>query len=101
MESLILKDHTGAIVTSPMMSDEGLKLDGTFGPCFTASSTTPERVKPLTWGHYTLTVQGRMGGTVASCQTFDMFVPPGSSPQTYSLVVNAYDANADGGATCP
>ena len=25
----------------------------------------------------------------------------GSSPQTYSLVVNAYDANADGGATCP
>jgi cysteine-rich repeat protein len=100
-ESLILKDHTGALVTSPMMSDEGLKLDGTFGPCFTASSTTPERVKPLTWGHYTLTVQGRMGGTVAYCQAFDIFVPPGTAPQTYSLVVNAYDPNADGGVTCP
>ena len=42
-----------------------------------------------------------MGGTVAYCQTFDMFVPPGTAPQTYSLVVNAYDANADGGVTCP
>ena len=59
MESVILKDKSGAVVTMPAMTDDGLKLDGTFGACFTASSTAPQRVKPLTWGHYFVTLQGK------------------------------------------
>ena len=101
MESFTLKDSKGASVTMPAATDDGLKLDGSFGSCFTASSTAPQRVKPLPWGHYTLTLQGKQMGMVAFCQSFDLFVPPGTAPQTYELVVNAYDPNADGGVTCP
>jgi hypothetical protein len=101
MESFTLKDAKGALVTTPAATDDGLKLDGTYGSCFTASSTAPQRVKPLPWGHYTLTLQGKQMGMVAFCQSFDLFVPPGPAPQTYELVVNAYDPNADGGVTCP
>jgi hypothetical protein len=100
MESVTLKDSTGALVTTPSMTDDGLKLSGLFGACFTASSTTPQRVKPLTWGHYTLILQAKVTGMVAYCQSFDLFVPPGTTPQTYELVVNPFDPNADGGA-CP
>lgn len=100
-ESFMLKDASGAQVTMPAATDDNLKLDGSFGNCFTASSTSPQRVKPLTWGHYTLTLQGKTMGTVAFCQSFDVFVPPGVAPQTYELVVNAYDPNTDGGVTCP
>src|SRR6185369_14925046 len=101
MESYTLKDSTGAAVTMPAATDDGLKLDGSFGSCLTASSTSPQRVKPLPWGHYTLTLQGKQMGVVAYCQSFDLFVPPGTALQTYELVVNAYDPNADGGVTCP
>lgn len=101
MESVTLKDSKGALVTTPATTDDGLKLDGMFGACFTASSTAPQRVKPLTWGHYTLILQAKVMGMVTFCQSFDVFVPPGTSPQTYTLVVNPYDPNADGGTTCP
>ena len=100
MESVTLKDSKGALVTTPATTEDGLKLDGTFGSCFTGSSTAPQRVKPLTWGHYTLILQAKVMGAVAFCQSFDMFVPPGDAPQTYELVVNPYDPSADAGA-CP
>jgi cysteine-rich repeat protein len=99
-ESVILKDSTGAVVTTPAMTDDGLKLNGMFGSCLTASSTSPQRVKPLTWGHYTLILQGKAMGMVAYCKSFDLFVPPGNAPQTYELVVNAFDPSGDAGA-CP
>lgn len=100
MESVTLKDAKGALVTMPSMTDDGLKLDGMFGACFTASATAAQRVKPLPWGHYTLILQAKVTGAVAFCQSFDVFVPPGSTPETYPLVVNAYDPNSDAG-TCP
>jgi len=100
MESIILKDKSGAPVTTPSMTDDGLKLDGTFGSCFVGSSTAPQRVKPLTWGHYFVTLQGKTAAQ-QFCQTFEVFVPPGTTPATNELVVNAYDPNADGGTTCP
>jgi hypothetical protein len=99
-ESVILKDSKGALVTTPATTDDNLKLDGTFGSCFTGSSTAPQRVKPLPWGHYTLVLQGKQMGTAAYCQSFEVFVPPGASPMTYELVVNAFDSNGDGGS-CP
>lgn len=99
-ESVTLKDSAGALVTTPARTDDNLKLDGTFGNCFTGSSTAPQRVKPLPWGHYTLILQARVMGTVGFCQSFEVFVPPGTSPMTYELVVNAFDASADGGS-CP
>ena len=80
MESVTLKDSTGALVTSPMATDDGLKLDGTFGACFTASGTAPQRVTPLTWGHYTVTLQGKTNAGMTFCQAFQVFVPPGSDP---------------------
>ncbi len=100
MESVILKNAQGVVITTPAMTDDGLKLDGTYGACLTASSTSPQRVKPLTWGHYTLILQAKVMGMVGFCQSFDLFVPPGTTPQTYELVVGAFDPNADGG-TCP
>ena len=100
MESVTLKDSTGALVTTPSATNDGLKLDGTFGACFTASSTAPQRVKPLTWGHYTVTLQGKTNAGAVFCQAFQVFVPPGSDPATNVLVVNAYDASADAGV-CP
>src|SRR6185437_5519313 len=99
-ESFTLKDAKGNLVTAPAMTDDGLKLDGTFGSCFTGSSTAPQRVKPLTWGHYTLILQAKTMGAVAYCQSFDVFVPPGTAPQTYELVVNPFDPMSDAGA-CP
>jgi cysteine-rich repeat protein len=101
MEAVILKDHTGTAVTTPAMTDDGLKLDGMFGSCFTASSTAPQRVKPLTWGHYFVNLQGKTTAGMMYCQTFEVFVPPGPAPATNVLVVNPYDPNADGGMTCP
>jgi cysteine-rich repeat protein len=101
MESVILKDHAGALVTTPSMTDDGLKLNGTFGACFTGSSTAPQRVSPLTWGHYTVTLQGKTGAGAVFCQAFEVFVPPGTSPATNELVVNAYDPSADAGTVCP
>ena len=100
MESVILKDPKGALVTVPAATDDGLKLDGSYGSCFTGSSTAPQRVKPLPWGHYTLVLQGKQMGMVAFCQSFEVFVPPGTAPQTYELVVNPYDPSGDAGA-CP
>ncbi|MCA1663550.1 MAG: hypothetical protein LC659_04660 [Myxococcales bacterium] len=100
MESVTLTDAKGVVVTSPAATDDGLKLNGTFGACFTGSSTAPQRVKPLPWGHYTLALQARVAGAVAYCQSFELFVSPGSTPQTYELVVNAFDATSDGGS-CP
>jgi cysteine-rich repeat protein len=100
MESVTLEKDKGMVVTTPAATDDGLKLSGMFGACLTASSTSPQRVKPLPWGHYTLVLQAKVTGAVAFCQSFQVFVPPGTSPQTYELVVNPFDPNADGGA-CP
>jgi cysteine-rich repeat protein len=101
MEAVILKDAKGVAVTAPMATDDGLKLDGSFGSCFTGSLTAPQRVKPLVWGHYTLTLQGKRMGSVAFCKSFELFVPPGTAPQTYEIVVDPYDPASDGGTTCP
>ena len=100
MESVTLKDSAGMAVTSPSMTEDGLKLDGTFGACFTASATAPQRVKPLPWGHYTVILQAKVMGMVAFCQSFEVFVPPGTTPETNTLVVNAFDPNSDAGS-CP
>ena len=100
MEAVTLWDAHGALVTMPAATNDGLKLDGTFGSCFTGSSTAPQRVKPLTWGHYKLALQGKAMGGVAFCKTFDLFVPPGSAPQTYEIVVDPFDPSGDAGA-CP
>jgi cysteine-rich repeat protein len=100
MEAVTLKDVHGAPVTTPSMTNDGLTLDGTFGACVSHSSTAPQVVKPLTWGHYTLALQGKTSAGVTFCQSFDLFVPPGSAPQTYELVVNPYDPSADAGV-CP
>ena len=101
MEAITLKDHAGALVTSPSMTQDMLKLDGTFGACFTGSISAPQRVIPLTWGHYTVTLQGKTAAGPQFCQAFEVFVPPGADPATNSLVVGAYDPNADGGMACP
>jgi cysteine-rich repeat protein len=100
MESVTLKDAKGALVTTPAMTEDGLKLDGSFGACFTGSSTAPQRVKPLPWGHYTLALQAKVMGMVSFCESFEVFVPPGSAPETYELVVNGFDPSGDAGA-CP
>ncbi len=102
-ESVILKDANHMPVTTPSMTDDGLKLDGTFGACLEASTTAPQRVTPLQWGHYFVTLQGKASAAaaVSFCQTFEVFVPPGVDPATNELVVGAYDPTADGGATCP
>ena len=77
MESVTLKDSKGAVVTTPAATDDGLKLDGTFGACFTASSTAPQRVKPLTWGHYTLILQAKVMGRSASASRSTCSCRPG------------------------
>jgi cysteine-rich repeat protein len=102
-ESVILKDANHMPVTTPPMTADGLKLDGTFGACLEASSTAPQKVIPLPWGHYFVTLQGKasLAAAVSFCQTFEVFVPPGQDPATNALVVGAYDPTADGGATCP
>lgn len=100
MESFTLTDAKGMPVTTPAATDDGLKLNGMFGACFTGSSTAPQRVKPLPWGHYTLVLQAKVTGAVAFCQSFQVFVPPGTSPMTYELVVNAFDPSGDAGS-CP
>src|SRR5262249_31385893 len=100
-ESVILKDHSGALVTSPAMTEDNLKLDGTFGACFTGSSTSPQRVTPLTWGHYTLTLQGKTSAGIAFCQACGVLVRPGPSRAPNERVVNAYAPNAAGGVPCP
>jgi cysteine-rich repeat protein len=101
-EALILKDPQGQPVTMPTMTSDGLKVDGTFGPCFSKDSNTLfERIGPLPWGHYTLTIVGKSMGSVSHCKAFELFLAPGSSTPTYELVVDSADANADGGVACP
>jgi hypothetical protein len=100
-ETVTLKTPAGAPVTG--MTSQGHKLDGTPGSCFTPSTTTPsdayERVANLTWGHYDLTITGKVtGGAIGYCKKFDVFVGPGVSNGTYALVVDP--ANSDAGA-CP
>ena len=103
LEALYLRDAKGQPVTMPDKTSDGLKLDGSFGPCFSKDATTLyERFGPLTWGHYTLTVVGKdAGGMVAYCKASELFVEPGITPQTWEVTVDALDPNADGGAACP
>lgn len=101
-EALILKDPQGKPVTMPAMTSDGLKVDGTFGKCFSKDAKTLyERIGPLPWGHYSLTIMGRAMGELTHCKTFALFLAPGIDTPTYELTVDAYDAGVDGGATCP
>jgi hypothetical protein len=99
-EAVLLADAKGKPVTMPAMTSDGLTIDGTFGGCFTKTTTTLfERIGPVTWGHYTLTLQGKGPMGVMFCKAFQVFVGPGDS-LTYEEVVDAYDPSGDGGA-CP
>jgi hypothetical protein len=83
------------------MTSAGHRLDGTLSDCFSESVMTPfESVPALTWGHYNLTLTGKLsGGALAYCKTFDVFVGPGVANPTYELIVDP--ANNDAGVACP
>lgn len=99
-EAVTIVDSKGAAVTMPAMTSDGLAIDGSFGSCFTASQTTQfERLGPMTWGHYTITIQGKGPMGVQFCKAFPVFVAPNDS-LTNELVVDAYDPSSDAGA-CP
>jgi cysteine-rich repeat protein len=92
----------GSTTPVAMMTNDGMKLDGTQGNCFTGTDTMPQEVKSMPWGHYDLVVTGKVGGTVSFCRKFDIFVGVGVAVPTYDLVVTPPMADADGGAaTCP
>jgi hypothetical protein len=97
-ESLTFKNMNGLVAG---MTVDGLKLDGTFGPCFTKSGTVSrqEIMGTLPWGHYSLGIQGKDAtGAITYCTDFDVFVGAGTATNVYDLVIAA--ANADAGA-CP
>jgi cysteine-rich repeat protein len=98
LEGITLKTHDGEPVNG--MTSEGHRLDGTPGSCFSESaSTTFESVPSLPWGHYNLTLTGRIGGgSIGYCKTFDVFVGPGVANTTYTLVADPM--NADAGTSC-
>lgn len=101
MEQVTLKNASGAPVTTPTMTSDGLKVNGPFGGCFSKDATTLfQRIGPLPWGHYTLGLVGKAMGSVSFCKSFEVFVAPGPSPMTYELIVDAYDPNGDAGV-CP
>ncbi len=86
------------------MTLDGLSLDGTFGPCFMHStSASAQKVSmQLPWGHYDLTLQGKDGGgALAYCQKYDVFVPAGTAPNAYELVVQSVGAENPDGGSCP
>jgi cysteine-rich repeat protein len=98
-EGVMLKTPAGAMVMG--MTTTGHKLDGTPGACFTGDTMTGyERVTALPWGHYDLTLLGKIsGGATGYCKTFDVFVGPGVDNPKYTLVADP--ANADAGGHCP
>jgi hypothetical protein len=98
LEGVTLKTPMGQLVAG--MTTQGHKLDGTFGSCFSETTTEMfERIPDLPWGHYNLTLTGKVsGGGLGYCRRFDVFVGPGVANTTYQLVVDP--ANADAGA-CP
>jgi cysteine-rich repeat protein len=71
-------------------------MDGTYGACFSRTTDSQfEKVPMMPWGHYKITIVGKIaGGTVGYCQKFDdVFVGPGILTPTYELVVPAADAD--------
>ena len=99
---MIAEERQGVAVTSPATTDDGLKLDGTFGACFTTSSTTLFAAgRAADVGALHADAAGQGVGGVAFCKAFDLFVPPGTAPQTYEIVVDPYAANGDAGSSCP
>jgi len=101
MEAVILKDANGALVTSPAATDDGLALNGTFGPCYSASAAKPQRIAPLPWGHYTLSLEGETSAGLAFCEAFQLFVAPGSDSAINEILVDTFDPTNDAGVTCP
>jgi cysteine-rich repeat protein len=100
MEQVTLKNMSGMAVSTPAMTSDGLKVNGPMGPCFAKDATTLfQRIGPLPWGHYMLGLVGK-NSAVAFCKTFELFVAPGVSPETYELIIDPYDPNGDAGA-CP
>jgi cysteine-rich repeat protein len=99
MEGVTLTTPAGAPVAG--MTDDGLKLDGTYGTCFVKSGSMPSQqvTGTLPWGHYNLTLTGKAAaGALAFCKKFDVFVGAGTATNVYELMVDA--ANADLGP-CP
>jgi hypothetical protein len=89
----------GSTTPIAMMTMSGESLDGTQANCFTASSSMPDRVAMMDWGHYDLTVTGKVGSMINYCRKFDIFVGVGIATPTYDLVVDAL--STDGGTPCP
>jgi hypothetical protein len=81
------------------MTSDGLSINGGFGTCFSKDTNTLfQRIGPLPWGHYFLTLVGKTATGVGFCKTFELFVAPGVSPMTYELVVDPFDPSGDGGS---
>jgi cysteine-rich repeat protein len=105
MESVTLLKMNGAPVAGMTLDGKASTplhaLDGTPGACFSRSSDDLfEKVPNLPWGHYQLTIVGKVaGGTIGYCfKTDDIFVGPGADAPTYEILVPA--AGSDAGA-CP
>jgi hypothetical protein len=105
MEAVTLRKMDGTPVTGTTLDGKAgtplHALDGTPGACFSANMDDLfEKVPNLPWGHYQLTIIGKVaGGTVGYCyKTDDIFVGPGIDTPTYKIVVT--DAGGDAGA-CP
>jgi cysteine-rich repeat protein len=98
LEGVTLRTPKGMMVHG--MTSAGHNLDGTAGTCFSESAmTTFESVPALPWGHYNLTLVGKIaGGAMGYCKTSDVFVGPGVANTTY--VVVADPVSADAGTSC-
>lgn len=95
MESVRLVDDGGKPV--PGTTKDGLKLDGTPGPCYTPKDSilnAPQEIDGLTWGRYHIAVYSE---SKALCDSQPIFVNPGTNPFTYDLVAAANVPLPDGG----
>jgi cysteine-rich repeat protein len=100
-EQVLLVDKGGAQVKTPSTTSDGIKINSGFGTCFARDATTLfQRIGPLPWGHYTLTLVGKGPMGAMFCKPFPLFVAPGVAPMTYELAVDAFDPSGDAGA-CP
>jgi hypothetical protein len=89
----------GSATPIPGMANNGLKLDGSAGPCFVKDATYQYlRVDAIEWGHYDVYLNGLTGSNIHYCEKFDVFVGPSNANPTFDLVVDP--ASTDGGA-CP
>jgi len=90
----------GSSTPVAMMTMSGEALDGSPKSCFTGTTSMPDRVAMMPWGHYDVTVTGLVGSTLTWCKKFDIFVGVGVATPTYDLVVDPLSVG-DGGMPCP